>query len=309
MLETYISKLIDNIPLSKKNQREKIDIILDGGLFNGSYLIGALYFLREMEKVGYVDVDKLSGCSIGSLACVLYTADLLDLTTEIYNMAIDQFKKTTHLEVVDDILSKIRKRLPRDICERMNGRVFISYYDLKKGKKIVKSKYKNKREIMDVVKRSCYVPYLIDKNYMYKERYIDGIFPYILPREKGKRILYLDLLGYDKITHIISVKNEKTNFHRVLSGMLDIHLFYIKQQPTFMCSYVDEWSFIRQVYHFIIKKIVELLLFHIMYLFYLVYNYEVTREILENLKRNSFVQIIRGFLRKMNEKFLRYFCM
>ncbi len=108
MLESYISKLIDNIPLSKKNQREKIDIILDGGLFNGSYLIGALYFLREMEKVGYVEVDKLSGCRIGSLACVLYTADLLDLTTEIYNMAIDQFKKTTHLEVVDDILSKIR---------------------------------------------------------------------------------------------------------------------------------------------------------------------------------------------------------
>ena len=56
-----VSKLIDNIPLSKKNQREKIDIILDGGLFNGSYLIGALYFLREMEKVGYVEVDKLSG--------------------------------------------------------------------------------------------------------------------------------------------------------------------------------------------------------------------------------------------------------
>jgi hypothetical protein len=59
MLESYISKLIDNIPLSKKNQREKIDIILDGGLFNGSYLIGALYFLREMEKVGYIEVDKL----------------------------------------------------------------------------------------------------------------------------------------------------------------------------------------------------------------------------------------------------------
>lgn len=309
MLESYISKLIDNIPLSKKNQREKIDIILDGGLFNGSYLIGALYFLREMEKVGYIEVDKLSGCSIGSLACVLYTADLLDLTTEIYNMAIDQFKKTTHLEVVDDILSKIRKKLPPDICERMNGRVFITYYDLKKGKKIVKSKYKNKKEIMDVVKRSCFVPYLIDGNYMHKERYVDGIFPYILPKEEGKRILYLDLLGYDKITHIISVKNEKTNFHRVLSGVLDIHLFYIKQQPTFMCSYVNEWSFIRQVYHFIIKKILELLLFHIMYLCYLVYNFALTREILENLKRNSFVQIIRGFLRKMNEQFLRYFCM
>jgi len=308
MLETYISKLVDNIPLSKKNQREKIDIILDGGLFNGSYLIGALYFLREMEKVGYIEVDKLSGCSIGSLACVLYTADLLDLTTEIYNMAIDQFKKTTHLEVVDDILSKIRKKLPRDICERMNGRVFITYYDLKKGKKVIKSKYKNKKEIMDVVKRSCFVPYLIDGSFMHKERYIDGIFPYILPKEEGKRILYLDLLGYDKITHIISVKNEKTNFHRVLSGLLDIHLFYIKEKPTLMCSYVDEWSLVRQTYHFILKKIFEIFVFYNIYFYFLIHKYILTREVLEHLNSNSFVQIVTEFLKKANEKFLRYFC-
>ena len=308
MLETYISKLVDNIPLSKKSQREKIDIILDGGLFNGSYLIGALYFLREMEKLQYIEVDKLSGCSIGSLACLLYTADLLDLTTEIYNMAIDQFKKTTHLEVVDDILSKICKKLPSDICERMNGRVFITYYDLKKRKKIVKSKYKNKKEIMDVVKRSCFVPYLIDGNLMHKERYVDGIFPYILPKEEGKRILYLDLLGYDKITHIISVKNEKTNFHRVLSGLLDIHLFYIKQQPTFMCSYVDEWSVARQLYHFILKKIFEIFVLYNIYFYYLIYKYELTREVLEHLNSNSFVQIVVDFFKKANEKFLRYFC-
>jgi len=51
MLETYISKLVDNIPLSKKSQREKIDIILDGGLFNGSYLIGALYFFERNGKI------------------------------------------------------------------------------------------------------------------------------------------------------------------------------------------------------------------------------------------------------------------
>ena len=243
-----------------------------------------------MEKTGRIEVDKLSGCSIGSLSCLLYTADLLDLTTEIYNMAIDQFKKTMHLEVVDDILKKIRKKLPSDICERMNGRVFITYYDLKKGKKIVKSNYKNKKEVM------------------HKERYIDGIFPYIFPKEEGKRILYFDLLGYDKITHIISIKNEKTNFHRVLSGLLDIHLFYIKQQPTLMCSYVDEWSVVRQTYHFILKKILEILIFYNIYFYYLVYKYVLTREVLEHLNSNSTVQIVVVFFKKMNEKFLRYFC-
>ena len=50
MLETYISKLIDNIPLSKKKQREKIDLILDGGLFNGSYLIGAIVTGKQIGR-------------------------------------------------------------------------------------------------------------------------------------------------------------------------------------------------------------------------------------------------------------------
>ena len=134
------------------------------------------------------------------------------------------------------------------------------------------------------------------------------MFPYILPREQGKRILYLDLLGYDKITHIISVKNEKTNFHRVLSGLLDIHLFYIKEKPTLMCSYVNNWSFVRQVYHFILKKTFEIFVFYNIYLYYLVYKYVVTREVLEHFNSNSFVQIFLEFLKKVNEKFLRYFC-
>jgi len=302
MLESYISKLIDNIPLSKKNQREKIDLILDGGLFNGSYLTGALYFLREMEKNGYVEVDKLSGCSIGSLICLLYTADLLDLTSEIYSMAIDQFKKTGNLKVIDDILSKISKKLPSDICERMNGRVFITYYDFKKGKKVVKNHYKNKREIIDIVKRSCYVPYLIDGNFLYKSKYIDGIFPYILPKEEGKRILYLNILGYDKIMHTISVKNEKTNFHRILSGLLDIHLFYIKQTPTQICSYVDEWSMLTQVYHFIFKRIFEIFIFYNIYFYFLFQKYILTRE---NLKNNLFFQVILYFLKKIKKKFLK----
>mgnify|MGYP003840060669 CR=1 FL=1 len=36
-----------------------IDLVLDGGIFNGSYLIGALYFLKEMEKKKYIKINEL----------------------------------------------------------------------------------------------------------------------------------------------------------------------------------------------------------------------------------------------------------
>ena len=58
------------------------------------------------------------------------------------------------------------------------------------------------------------------------------------------KILYLDLFGYDKIGNLLNVKNEKTNYHRILSGMLDIHNFFIKQTSTSMCSYVNDWNYL-----------------------------------------------------------------
>ena len=74
MIQKYIHNLIDNLPdnIKKTSTPEKINIILSGGAFNGSYLIGALHFLKEMEQRKYVKVDKISACSIGSVCALLY---------------------------------------------------------------------------------------------------------------------------------------------------------------------------------------------------------------------------------------------
>ena len=127
---------------------------------------------------------------------------------------------------------------------------------IKKGTKKVKSHYKNVDDVINTIIKSCFVPYLIDGEILYKNKYIDGINPYIFDKEKDKKILYLDLFGYDKIGNVINVKNEKTNYHRVLSGLLDIHSFYIKQSNTQMCSYVNDWSVTNKMFNYV-KIIIE----------------------------------------------------
>ena len=72
---------------------------------------------------------------------------------------------------------------------------------------------------------------------------------------KKQKILYLDLFGYDKLLHMICIKNEKTNIHRILSGMLDIHTFFIKQSNTQMCSYVNDWNIINKIHNYIKLKV------------------------------------------------------
>jgi hypothetical protein len=260
MIEKYVDKLIKNLPKESKVS-QKLDIVFDGGAFNGSYLVGAAYFLKSMESKSYIEIDRMSACSIGSFVSLLYVADCLEIFTDLYQMLMNHFKTNHQLNNFDAICKKIEPRLPKNICHLMTNKVYISFYDLKKNKKIVKHKYKSLQDIFDTIYKSSFVPFLMDGNILHKGRYFDGVSPFIFKKEPDKKILFLDLFGYDKIGNLLNIKNEKTNYHRILSGLLDIHDFYIKQSNTHMCSYVNEWGFLNQT-HFIIKKLVEYFVFY-----------------------------------------------
>ena len=88
MINEYVIILIENLPVDIKNVNEqiKMDVVLDGGLFNGSYQVGALYFLKEMENRKYIKIERISGCSIGSIVGFLYFIDSLDLMPKLYDL-------------------------------------------------------------------------------------------------------------------------------------------------------------------------------------------------------------------------------
>jgi len=243
MIDECVNKLMENLPdyITNVEKPEKIDLILEGGVFNGSYLVGALYFLKEMEKRKYLEIERVSGCSIGALIGFLYFINKLDLIPELYTIFDNELRNSYNLKFIKKIKKYLKKYIPKNICEIVNNRLYICYYNVKKQEKIVKSNYENVDDIISSIIKSCHVPFFIDGNILYKNKYVDGIIPYIF-NVSDKKILYLDLFGNDKRFNLISVKNEKNNFHRILYGLLDIHTFYIKQQNTQMCSYVNDWN-------------------------------------------------------------------
>lgn len=277
MIDLYVKKLIDNLPnfvnKNDKNDKNKnknikepivLDLILDGGVFNGSYLIGALLYLKEMEKRNHVKIERVSGCSIGSLTAFIYLIDKLEIMDKLYNIFFNNFKFNYKLNKLTKLNIYLNKYIPDDICDKINNKLYITYYNIKKNKKIIKSVYKSKKDVIDTIIKSCFVPYLINGEQLYKNKYIDGINPYIFNnnnnnnKKNNKKILFLDLFGYDKISNLINVKNESTNYHRILTGVLDIHYFFLKGKSTSMCSYIDEWSIINKI-HIQIKLLFEII--------------------------------------------------
>lgn len=273
MIQEYVNKLIDNLPDDIKNVTTptNIDVILDGGIFNGSYLVGALYFLKEMEKRNYIRVDRISGCSIGSIAGFLYFIDGLDLMSPLYEIVNTDFRKTYRLTIVKELKHHLKDHIPDNICDKLNGRFFVTYNNVKKGEKSIKSQYKNIDDVINTIIRSSYIPFLIDGNVLYENKYIDGINPYIFndcSTPTSKKILYLDLFGYDKIGNLLNVKNEKSNYHRILSGLLDIHSFFIKQSNTPMCSYVNDWNITNVAFQHLKWLIERIMLLMVRFLLY-----------------------------------------
>jgi len=120
---------------------------------------------------------------------------------------------------------------------------------------------------------------------------MDGINPYIFNKEANKKILYLDLFGLDKIGNLLNVKNEKTNFHRILSGLLDVHSFYIKQSNTQMCSYVNDWS-IRNILFNYLKIVFEKICIYIVYFLVYIKNH-MSKEVEESIFYKIFSKVTK----------------
>lgn len=285
LIKLYVDKLIENLPETSKNIGH-IDLVLEGGLFNGSYLVGALYFLKEMEKRKYVVVDRISGCSIGAIIGFLYSIDALYIIIPLYRKLYDFFKDTMSLNLLTNLKTYFKPVIEPDICSKVNNKLYICYHNIKKRKKIVKRTYKNVDDIFETIIKSCFCPYLVDHQISYKKKYIDGLNVYVFKQQPSKKILYMDILSYDKITYTFNVKNEKTNFHRIMSGLLDIHLFFIKGSNTDMCSYVNDWNFMLRMNHNI-KYIIEKIIVNSIYLIYYFKKY-----VYKNVKKNICMKLL-----------------
>jgi hypothetical protein len=305
MINDYVIKLIENLPDDLKNSKTplRLDLVLDGGMFNGSYLVGALYFLKEMEKRNYITIERISGCSIGSAVAILYFIDALDMMSPLYDIVKKEFKNGYKLPTIKELKIHLKDRIPSNICEKVNGKLYICYNNIKKGKKMIKSSYKDIDEIFDTIIKSSFIPYLIDGNFLYDNKYIDGMNPYIFNNESGKKILYLDLYGYDKIGNLLNVKNENSNFHRILSGLLDIHNFYIKQSDTQMCSYVNDWSVNNKTFNYL-KILFEKIMINFIYILIyfkskilIEYNFENTfvYKIISKISQDIFIILLETY--------------
>ena len=305
MLKKYINNLIDKIPnryikklIDKTNKPLSVDIVFEAGLFNGSYQLGFLSYIKQMEKKQLLKVERVSGCSIGSVIAFLYFTNISinDIIYLISNVMYKHVKKYYNINIFQILFDFCGKHLPANFLDIINGKLFITYNDISKGKHIVKSTYSSIDELFDVIRRSCYVPYAIDKSIFYNDKYIDGLYPYIFKPKKNRKIINVNIINLKKICSLISIKNEKNIINRVIDGIIDTHTFFSSNFYSNMCSYIDNQTIITRFQYFILIKFLQLSIL-ILHYFY-VLNKLFKKLIKTNYDIKKIVHILYTFLFK-----------
>lgn len=252
-MNLYIDKLIQNI---KYYNNYNINLIVDGGAFSGSYILGCLYYIKSLEHQDKIKINKLSGCSIGSILSVLYLLNELDYCRDIYGDVREYFKNNGNLYILIDSIEDIKKKMKHNFYTICNNRLYISYYNIEKNQYIVQSKFKNNDDLCEAIIKSCYIPYICGSSFYYKNKYIDGLKPYLF---KNGKSLFINLcMDYKCINGMFNVKNEINNYERIMNGILDIHSFFLKGKATNMCFYLDEITITQQFLHLIRLLIINL---------------------------------------------------
>ena len=260
-LKAFISSLIKNVP--KNNIPKNMDLILDGGAFNGIYMLGGLFYIKELEQREKINIKRVSGCSIGALLGLLFILNKMDISIDISTYAFKCLRKHQHLkQLIETIKNKFNEIIEEDDICKINNKFYLTYFDTIKGKQIIKKTYNSRDDLLDCLIKSLYVPYLIDKKLTDSDGCIDGAFPHIFKPKKDRKILFLNLQSLDKIKKMIFIKHEKNIYPRLLEGLMDTHNFFETNTTNNMCSYVNDWRLI-DILFFRLREIIYVTLVYI----------------------------------------------
>jgi len=253
-LQNYIHSMIENINI--QTIPTKINLILDGGGFNGAYTTGCLYYFKELETLNITTINYISGTSVGAILGYMYLTDNLHYAPIFYIRLLNQIRNNIKLNIVLDIINNIVKESD---LNKINNRLFITYYDISNLKHNVISHFNTREELVDSLIKSSYIPFFMDGKLKYKQNYCDGLLPYLFNKNDIPSV-YISLINIYDIKEIIYTKNDKDIWIKLFKGLHDINNFvsFPKKKQSIYCSYLEQWSILDFIM-FRVREIITLL--------------------------------------------------
>jgi hypothetical protein len=156
------------------------DLIISGGGVKYFYMIGIKIVLDILERNNILKINRYSSLSSGCVSIVMMACNVNNtILIKKYKkyIILDKISKLPKLKLLQLFLAET---LPDNAHLLCNNRVFITATELDYiPKKVIFSKYKSKKDLINKIMCSVSFPYFINKDYYYNlnnKKYIDGCF-------------------------------------------------------------------------------------------------------------------------------------
>ena len=315
--EEQMNDLIANMVNNIQTETLHLDLILSGGAFNAIYLVGCLYLFREMERRNKIVIHRISTCSASSFVALFYLTNNLELfETKVYNMIVRNFKQNkkyifsdqdiiTIFDLIETTLYDVNGLTEYQILKKVNYKLYIAYFDIKKCKRVVKKKYRSLHDIFETIKKSAHIPFITMNCMLYRNRYMDGWQPFIFTSTNERKQLFIDLLGKDKIKDCIVLKNNKKNKDKIINGIHDAYSFFYQngKYETAMCGYISDYSVASSIKYYSLYAFSYMLC---IFLYFYVFLFQIPSHHITNL---YFIRVSLDFVKNAFYQFIEYYCL
>jgi predicted acylesterase/phospholipase RssA len=245
-LEPFVTALIDN--LNKSKIPKQLDVVLEGGALNGAYEAGVMCYLRELEKMKVCEVKRISGVSCGALIATMYLTSTLDSLDHFYSLLTRNLLSSGKFDELPAFLDEALSALTDEKVKALSGRLYITYVDMKTHSRVVVSEFDSKESLKEVLRKSAYIPYIMDGNVTTDDCCIDGGTPYIFPfdvdkrKDNSYRTLYIKLASWRLMKEALSTKSNYNVARRATEGIQRIHDLLCEGKSNELASFVEDWT-------------------------------------------------------------------
>jgi len=240
LLESYIHSLINSI---NKPIPKEYNLVVDGGAFNCAFSGGCLYYINELEKLNYIRINKISGCSIGALLGYMYLTNTLHLLPLYYSCLLNYGRKNINFNIIKKLIKYHVKKTDYRI---VNKKLFITFNNISKVKHVVVSEYHSENKLIKCLIKSCFLPYLIDGTIGFKDKnqfYCDGFTPYIFKKD-GHNTIFISLITFKLYKYCFYTYEDLYIWDKLFYGIKDMHLFFTtNMKQTQYCSLINKWNY------------------------------------------------------------------
>ena len=273
LLDIYIETLVNRVNNTEYNNiiPPSLDIVFDGGAFNGGMGLGVAMYLKQLERLNRISVRRVSGCSIGSIIALYYLVnidykDINKMFLDIRNCFQENFNLTRYKHCVRRF---IYSNMSDDLSS-INNVLQLTYYDLNSAKQIVQNKFKNREDLLESIVKSSHLPFISNREFKYQGRYIDGITPYVFHDNK-RPVLFVMIITKSNYWRVFNTSKEESINERLLLGINDIDAFF-NGTKSHMCSYYNDWSLFSTI-SLRVREIIILSVIAMIEIYYSIYKY------------------------------------